>query len=125
MCKLAGSRAGSRCVRAFGKHYTGKLAGLTVATHAGQHYEFDGPGSDEDIAEATPNKVMDQMSARFYSSSHLELSNVKAITPRVLREFDPGVVLIVDSVKVERNRIRLDFSRSGDQKGGFARRWIA
>jgi hypothetical protein len=103
-----------------GKHYTGKLAGLTVATHAGQHYEFDGPGSDEDIAEATPNKVMDQMSARFYRSSHLELSNVKAITPRVLRQFDPGVVLIVESVKIERNRIRLEFSQSGDEKSGFA-----
>src|SRR5688500_2378524 len=66
-----------------GKHYRGKLAGLTVATHAGQYYEFDGPGSDEDIAEETPNKVLDQMSARYYRSSHLELSNVKAITPRV------------------------------------------
>ena len=103
-----------------GKHYSGKLAGLTVATHAGQHYEFDGPGSDEDIAEDTPNKVMDQMSARFHRSSHLELSSVKAITPRTLRQFDPGVVLIVESVKVERNRIRFEFSQSGDEKSGFA-----
>ena len=103
-----------------GKHYTGKLAGLTVATHAGQHYEFDGPGTDEDIAEATPNRVMDQMSARFYRSSHLELNNVKAITPRVLKQFDPGVVLIVESVKIERNRIRLEFSQSSNEKTGFA-----
>jgi hypothetical protein len=103
-----------------GKHYRGKLAGLTVATHAGQHYEFDGPGSDEDIAEETPDRVMDQMSARFYRSSHLELSNVKAITPRVLRRFDPGVTLIVESVKVERNRIRFEFSQSGDAKNAFA-----
>ena len=103
-----------------GKHYRAKLAGLTVATHAGQHYEFDGPGSDEDIVEDTPNKVMDQMSARFHRSSHLELSSVKAITPRVLRQFDPGVVLIVESVKIERNRIRFEFAQSGDEKSGFA-----
>jgi hypothetical protein len=103
-----------------GKRYTGKLAGLTVATHAGQHYEFDGPGSDEDIAEPTPNQVLDQMSARFYRSSQLELSNVKAITPRVLRQFDPGVVLIVESVKIERNRIRFEFTQSGDAKNAFA-----
>jgi hypothetical protein len=103
-----------------GRHYNGKLAGLTVATHAGQHYEFDGPGSDEDIAEATPNKVMDQMSARFHRSSHLELSYVKTITPRVLRQFDPGVVLIVESVRIDRNRIRLEFSQSGDEHRGFA-----
>jgi hypothetical protein len=103
-----------------GKRYTGKLAGLTVATHAGQHYEFDGPGSDEDIVEATPNKVMDQMSARYYRSSHLELGNVKAITPRVLRQYDPGVVLMVESVKIERNRIRFEFSQSGDATNAFA-----
>lgn len=103
-----------------GKHYRGKLAGLTVATHAGQHYEFDGPGSDEDIAETTPHDVMKQMSARFHRSSHPELSNVKTITPRVLRQFDPGVTLIVDAVRVERNRIRFEFVRSGDEEEGFA-----
>jgi hypothetical protein len=103
-----------------GKHYRGKLAGLTVATHAGRHYEFDGPGSDEDIAEPTPNQVMSQMSARFHRSSHLELSSVKAITPRVLRQYDPGVALIVESVKVERNRIRFEFSQPDDEKEGFA-----
>jgi hypothetical protein len=103
-----------------GKHYPGKLAGLTVATHAGQHYEFDGPGSDEDIAAATPHEVMNQMSARFHRSSHLELSSVKTITPRVLRQFDPGVTLIVDSVRVERNRIRFEFVQSGDGDDGFA-----
>ena len=103
-----------------GKHYRGKLAGLTVATHAGQYYEFDGPGSDEDIAEATPKAVMNQMGARFHRSSHLELSSVKAITPRVLRQFDPGVALVVESVKVERNRIRFEFTQSGDGKSEFA-----
>jgi hypothetical protein len=103
-----------------GKHYRGKLAGMTVATHAGQHHEFDGPGSEEDIAEPTPNDVMSQMSARFYRSSHLELSSVKAITPRMLRQYDPGVVLLVDSVKVDRNRIRFEFSEAGDEKKRFA-----
>ena len=103
-----------------GKHYSGKLAGLTVATHAGQHYEFDGPGSDEDIAETTPHEVMKQMSARFHRSSHLELSSVKTITPRVLRQFDPGVTLIVDSVRVERNRIRFEFVESGRREDEFA-----
>jgi len=103
-----------------GIHYRGKVAGLTVATHAGQHYEFDGPGSDEDIAATTPNDVMTQMSARFHRSSHLELSSVKAITPRVLRQYDPGVALIVDSVKIERNRIRFEFSESDAQKDGLA-----
>jgi hypothetical protein len=103
-----------------GIHYRGKLAGLTVATHAGQHYEFDGPGADEDIAEATPNDVISQMSVRFHRSSQLELSNVKAITPRVLRQYDPGVALIVDSVKIERNRIRFEFSQSDAGTNAFA-----
>ena len=103
-----------------GKRYTGKLAGLTVVTPNGEYYEFDGPGSDEDIAELTPERVFDQMSLRFYRSNPLELSNIKTITPMKLRRFDPGAGLIVESVKVDRNRVRLEFRRDAATEPGFA-----
>ena len=103
-----------------GRQYRGKVAGLTVATPVGQYYEFDGPGSDEDIAEMTPDRVFDQMSLRFYRSNPLELSNVKTITPVKLRRFEPGVALIVDTVRVDRNRARLEFHREDETDPGFA-----
>jgi len=105
-----------------GRHYRGKRAGLTIATPRGQFYEFDGPGSGDDIAEPTPNDVMSQMSVGFHRSNHLDLSSVKTITPHVLRQYAPGVTLIVDSVKMEqeRNRIRIEFSQAGHEKDGFA-----
>jgi hypothetical protein len=104
-----------------GRHYHGKVAGLTVATQNGQHYEFDGPGSDEDVVEPTPDRVMSEMSARFIRAYHLDIGMVKTITPLLLRQYDPGVTLIVDSVKVERTRIRLDFRGADHAEGdGFA-----
>ena len=93
-----------------------KMAGLTVATVSGQHYEFDGPGPDEDISEPTPNRVFSEMSVRFYRSSNLDVSNVKTITPVLLRRYEPGVTLIVDSVKMDRNRLRFEFLRADDQQ---------
>ena len=103
-----------------GKRYRNKLAGLTVATLEGQHYEFDGPGSDEDISEPTPNRVFSEMSSRFYRSSELEIGNVKTITPVALRQYEPGVTLVVDSVKMDGNRLRLEFRRAGDEQEQFA-----
>ena len=103
-----------------GRHYRGKRAGLTIATPAGQFYEFDGPGSDDNIAETTPNSVMDQMAVGFHRSNPLDISSVKTVTPLVLRQYAPGVTLVVDSVKMERNRIRLEFTQAGHEKDGFA-----
>jgi hypothetical protein len=105
-----------------GRHYRGKRAGLTIATPRGQFYEFDGPGSGDDIVEPTPSAVMNQMDVGFHRSNHLDLSSVKTIRPHVLRQYAPGVVLIVDSVKMEpkRNRIRIEFTQAGQEKDGFA-----
>jgi hypothetical protein len=103
-----------------GIHYHGKLAGLTVATVDGQYYEFDGPGSDEDIAEPTPNRVVSEMSVRFNRAYYLDIGTVKTITPLLLRQYDPGVILIVESVKVDRSRVRLAFSRADETADGFA-----
>lgn len=103
-----------------GIHYHGKRAGLTVATVDGQYYEFDGPGSEEDIAESTPNDVVSEMSVRFNRAYYLDIGTVKAITPLSLRQYDPGVVLIVESVRVDRNRVRLAFRRVDEAEDGFA-----
>ena len=97
-----------------GIHYRDKRAGLTVATPDGEYYEFDGPGSDEDIVERTPNRVISQMSDRYKRANYLDLGTVKTITPLLLRQYESGVTLIVDSVKVERARVRFEFRRADD-----------
>jgi len=97
-----------------GIHYNGKQAGLTIATPEGQYYEFDAPGSDENVVEQTPDRVVSEMSTRFVRAYHLDIGIVKTITPLSLRQYEPGVVLIVDSIKVDRNRVRFAFRRAGD-----------
>jgi len=103
-----------------GIHYRGKRAGLTVATLDSRRYEFDGPGSDDSIVEPTPNGVFNEMSVRYTRPYHLDLGTVKTITPLLLRQYDPGVTLVVDSVKVERTRVRFEFVREGRAEDGFA-----
>jgi hypothetical protein len=105
-----------------GVHYQGKLAGLTVATPAGEYYEFNGPGSDDDpVVEPTPNRVFSEMSARYTRAYHNDIGTMKTITPLLLRQFDPGVELIVHAVKVERTRIRFEFRRTDEAADdGFA-----
>jgi hypothetical protein len=100
-----------------GIHYHGKQAGLTIATPDGRYYEFDGPGSDENVVEQSPNLVMSEMSTRFIRAYHLDIGIVKTITPLSLRQYEPGAVLIVDSVKVDRNRVRFAFRRSAEAAG--------
>jgi hypothetical protein len=102
-----------------GIHYRGKLAGLTVATPMRQEYEFEGPGSGGKIVAAMPDRVVSEMSVRFFRANHLDIGNVQTITPLVLRQYEPGVVLIVAAVKVERSRVRLDF-RQEDHEEPFA-----
>jgi hypothetical protein len=98
-----------------GIHYNGKQAGLTIATPEGQYYKFEAPGSDdEDVVEQTPNDVVSEMSTRFVRAYHLDIGIVKTITPRSLRQYEPGVVLIVDSIKVERTRVRFALRRAGE-----------
>ena len=106
-----------------GIHYHGKQAGLTIATPERRYYEFDGPGSDEDVVEESPNLVMSEMSTRFIRAYHLDIGIVKTITPLSLRQYEPGAILIVDSVKVDRNRVRFAFRRSdeaADEDDAFA-----
>ncbi|HEY3158388.1 MAG TPA: hypothetical protein VGJ78_05455 [Vicinamibacterales bacterium] len=101
-----------------GIHYHGKQAGLTIATPDGQYYEFDGPGSDENVVEESPDLVMSEMSTRFIRAYHLDIGIVKTITPLSLRPYEPGAILIVDSVKVDRNRVRFAFRRSHEAADG-------
>ena len=103
-----------------GRHYRGKMAGLTVATATDHHYEFDGPGETAVIKEETPNRVFDQMSVGFNRAYHLDIGTVKTITPLLLKQYDPGSALIVDSVNILRDRIRFDFRHAEHQEDGFA-----
>jgi len=65
---------------------------------------------------------MSRMSEGFHRSNHLDIGAVKTVTPLVLRQYAPGVTLIVDSVKMEqkRNRIRIEFRQAGHEKDGVA-----
>jgi hypothetical protein len=60
------------------------------------------------------------MSDRHNRAYYLDIGTVKTIAPLLLRQYDPGVTLIVDSAKVERARVRFEFRRADEPEDRFA-----
>ena len=90
----------------------GKLAGLTVATpSSGAYFQFDGRQSEEDIIDRDPDRLFDTVRSRYHRAMHLDIGTVQHLKPVMLMRFPPGVALIVRTVQVERDQIRLVFRR--------------
>ena len=101
-----------------GKTYRAKRTGLTVTTPSrGTYFQFDGQNSEEDIIDTDPDRLMKRISDTYRRTTMLGESPVQKIEPLVLVRLDPGVELIVSSVRVEVDRVRLTFAKErGDEE---------
>ena len=90
----------------------GKVTGLTVTTPSGTNYQFEAlRDSEEDIVERDPNHVVSVLRNRYRRAMHLDLGSVQDVEPVMLVRYDPGVVLLVDKVQIDRDRVRLSFHK--------------
>lgn len=86
----------------------GKVEGLTVATpSSGTYYRFAGRRPEDEIVDRDPNRLVDLVSAHYQRSMHLEVGTISAVTPVMLMQYPAGVELVVRSVQVDRDRVRL------------------
>ena len=86
----------------------GKVAGLTVATPSDVYYQFEARrDTEDDIVGRDPNAIVTALRAQYLRSTHVEIGNVKDVEPVVLVRYEPGVVLFVKKVQIERDRVRL------------------
>ncbi len=90
-----------------GKTYRGKREGLTVVTPRGVFFRFDGRDSEPDAVASDPQAVVERLAGMYRRSKVLDEGSFQRIEVSALMRQQPGVVMIVRDVRVERNRVRL------------------
>ncbi|MGH9256392.1 MAG: hypothetical protein ACRD3C_17680 [Vicinamibacterales bacterium] len=86
----------------------GRVSGLTVATSSGMYYQFDARRDSEgDIVERDPSRIVTTLQEQYYRGRHLDIGPAQDVETLMLVRYEPGVELIVRSVQIERDRVRL------------------
>lgn len=103
----------------------GKIAGLTVATPNDIYYQFEARrDTEDDIVGRDPNAIVTALRAQYRRSTHVEIGNVKDVEPVALVRYEPGVVLFVRKVQIERDRVRLILhNKAGDEATTLTVKW--
>ena len=103
----------------------GKIAGLTVATPSDIYYQFEARrDTEDDIVGRDPNAIVTALRAQYRRSTHVEIGNVTDVEPVVLVRYEPGVVLFVRKVRIERDRVRLMlYNKAGDEATTLTVKW--
>jgi hypothetical protein len=100
-----------------GKTSRNKREGLTVVTPSnGVFLRFDGRDSEEDIVSADPDQIVDQINVAYRRSSSLDLGFFQRIEPTVVARYEPGGMLVVKQVRIDRDRVRLTFAKTADDE---------
>ena len=87
-----------------------KRDGLFVVTpFQGTYYQFDGRQSKEDIRSADPQSLAASI-LTMYVSDALDVREYHKVEPLLVTIYEPGVELIVSTVQIDRERLRLTFS---------------
>ncbi len=87
--------------------YHGKRDGITVVAPAGVFFRFQPRGSDAKVTGRDPQEVFDRMRGIYGRAGALDVLPFKRIEPSVLAQYEPGVSLVVRSVEVERDSVRM------------------
>ncbi len=87
--------------------------GLTVATpFDGMYYQFDGRQGRDDVRESDPQRIVRSVNTA-YQGDQLEIRSYRRIEALLLSRYEKGVELIVKSVRLERDSVRLSFAQTG------------
>jgi len=86
---------------------TDKRDGLVVVTpFVGTYFQFDGRQSKDDVRGDDPQGMMDAVRAA-YAKDALEPRTYAKVEPIVITLYSPRVQLVVSSVRIDRDRLRL------------------
>ena len=77
--------------------------------------------TEDDIVGRDPNAIVTALRAQYRRSTHVEIGNVKDVEPVVLVRYEPGVVLFVRKVQIDRDRVRLMLHNQAGDEATFSR----
>jgi hypothetical protein len=98
-----------------GNTYDGKREGLTVVTpKAGVFLQFDGRQGRGDVVRPQAEDMVDAVRTAYQPDS-LELRSYRKVEPIVVHRYDPGVELVIRTVRVGRDAIRIGLAVPGTE----------
>ena len=92
--------------------------GLTVVTpHEGTYFQFDGRQGRDDIAGKDLQAVVNRVTEA-YRGDPLEVRSFQRVEPLLVARYDPGVELVVKSVRIEQDCVKMDLVQLTSPDGG-------
>jgi hypothetical protein len=93
----------------FGNTVSAKREGLTVVTPSdGTYFQFDGRQGQDDVVGRDAQRIVNAVGVA-YSQNTLDVRSYRKIEPLVIARYDAGVELVVRSVRMDRDTVRLSF----------------
>jgi len=90
--------------------------GLTVVTpFEGTFFQFNGRFRTDDVVESDVEKIAPLVTVA-YRKDRLVDSSVQVIEPVMLARYDPGVELIVRAARIQKDIVRLELVRDGEEE---------
>ena len=100
-----------------GNTASAKREGLTVVTPSeGTYLQFDGRQGQDDIVGRDAQRLVDQV-VEAYSRNSLDVRAYRKIEPLAIARYDAGVELVVRSVRMDRDTVRLSFVQMAGPEG--------
>lgn len=87
----------------------GQREGLTVITpHEGTYFQFDGRQGRDHIAGKDLQAVLQRVT-ELYRGDPLDVAAFQRVEPLLVTRYDPGVELVVKTVRFEPDRVKIEF----------------
>jgi hypothetical protein len=97
-----------------GNTASGRRDGLTVVTpFEGTFFQFDGRQGRDDVVQRDLRGMVDAV-ADAYSPDSLDVRKYRKIEPVMIARYDAGVELVVSSVRLSRDGVKVTFALPGD-----------
>jgi hypothetical protein len=96
-----------------GNTRSGLRDGLVVTTPSqGVYLQFDGRQGRDTVVETYPHRLVSAVNEA-YAPDSLEVRSFRKVEALAVNRFDPGVELVVSSVRIERDQVKLELTQPG------------
>jgi hypothetical protein len=100
-----------------GNTYGARRDGLTVVTpNQGVYFQFDGRQGRDEVIQRDPQKILEAVNVE-YQGDGLDVRSYRKLEALLLTRYDAGARMIVKSVKIDRDAVRLGFAEAAGSNG--------
>jgi hypothetical protein len=100
-----------------GNTYNARRDGLTVVTpNQGVFFQFDGRQGKDPVKDRDPQRILDAVNVT-YQGDGLDVRSYRRLEALFIARYDAGAALVVRTVRVDRDIVRLGFAEATGPNG--------